>query len=298
MSLNQKVYQEVYVSLKKTLKNSAAFIVIFVAIFAGLFLITSCSIKVKEKQGPLGTEVNAADLQKALDFAVGDTSIVTAKKNQYVVYENNIRIEQNSIMRTKETRYTLIDVKDNPEQMTFVLFEDWWQYNMWSGTLIDEKHSELPALVYKKSTSLKSENFLSIKANEDNENLCDGEDITDDDGNVYDCIRYFNLVSQVRLVSPPEAVRVKPNCMNLPDCKMTIHFISYDQVKWRKGQIVKRVSVAVEFAQEVPDLMYEFSSDGRLSHTPPLLSFCVRGLMPLQGSQYYISQCQVLRDFE
>ncbi len=280
---------------------------LFLTIFS-IAVVTACTIRVEEKQGPLGKEANPSDVGHELSQAIGDATIITATKDQYVVYEGNVRIEQTAVIRKYQKKHTLFDIKEDADEVKYILTEELETFKQ-DGTTDNIKNSELPPLILDKRTdpSKKSDVMAkafrmaaSIRADDGDEDIyaCDGVDVNDGD-DVYDCLRYYNLKSKIYLADPPQLVKNKPGCIGLPNCKLTVHFVSFDRVKWRKGKIVSRLTISYEIVQNVPDFNYNFYEDGSSSYYPPVLSFCLAGLTPdSQGYQYYLSQCEVLRDFQ
>ncbi|MCB0351080.1 MAG: hypothetical protein KDD38_07840 [Bdellovibrionales bacterium] len=260
---------------------------------------TSCTPAIEPRDADLGKESSASEVQKALNDAFSNISIADAQINQYVTYEDNIRVELNEVMKSRLIKHKLIDIKEDDKTVRFIMFEDFERYDLGTGNIIDEKHSEL-VIPFQKAlqTTMKPKNALSKELYINTADACDGHDVTDDDGLVYDCIKYFNLVSQRRQVTPPAAVKAKPNCGGLKDCLMNIHYLKYDQVKWRNGKSVSTINVNAEIALDVADLMYEFDDNGNIFNTPPVKSLCYKGNRTLDGRIYLISQCTVLRDFQ
>lgn len=284
-----------HTSYKKTIQ--------FTIMTLALTILASCTMNIEEKQGPLGQEASPEQMQKAFDELAPESSILNAREGQYVLYENNIRFEQGATYKLQDIKHTLLDIKDNIDEpeIKFILFADKWVYDLASGQITDEKHSELEPLYYtKQSVGPHQSKLFKLNADETDdpkENICDGQDVDDGDF-VYDCVRYFNLTTRELYVDPPFLVTRKSNCMNLPNCKMRVRYISYDEVLWRQGQIVNRISVRAEVAPDVPDIMYTINDNNQLIHTLPVLSFCSSGLTNIDNKKYYISQCQVLRDYE
>lgn len=256
----------------------------------------SCALDVSPREAELGKESTNGDLQKAIDDALSGISIADAKINQYVTYEDNVRVELGEVMRSRLISHKLTDIKEDEQNINFVFFEDLWRFDLASGDIVDEKHSELVVPFQKAPRVNISTN--SIFAKNLTSEACDGHDVKDQDGLVYDCIKYFNLTSERRRVPPPAAVAAKPNCMDLPDCLINIHYLQYDQVKWRNGKSVSTLTITAEIAKEVPDLMYEKLPNGTIYSTPPVNSLCYKGSQKIENRSYLVSQCTVLRDFE
>jgi hypothetical protein len=120
----------------------------------------------------------------------------------------------------------------------------------------------------------------------------------DGDGLKYNCIRYFNVKSESRLVPAPVQMQNKANCAGLTNCQVAGTLIEYDQVKFLQDQIVKRVKLSAHFSAEVPDLNYVRTADGHYMYTPAATSFCTEGLQEYNGTKYMVTLCSVLRDAE
>jgi hypothetical protein len=294
-----------------------------------LFILSSCTTDIEEKQGPLGAEVASTDLQKKVDAVFQDITLLDATVNEYVEYEDNYKVDRSPVTRTANTRHTLIDRKKDSEKIVFVLFQNLETYKS-DGRIDEKKDSELEPIVYRKVegpsspsgtpspthselggfahfgefSAMYSNRFRSNSTQTQaspirtQANTCDGEDEKDSQGRLYDCLRFFNLKTRTFYEPAPVDVANKPNCMNIPNCKILVRSISYDAVKWRRNQIVHRVSIEAKVAPMVPDLMYEFTKDGDLYYSPPVLSYCERDLREIESQKYYVSVCKVLRDFQ
>jgi hypothetical protein len=260
----------------------------------------SCQKEIIPTQGNLGKESLPSDVIKEINSAMSGISIQNAKKGSSVTYEDTLRVELGSVHLTKVTKKALNDivsVTDNLKYgpyLNYLLGEHWVKFDYSSGSQIDEKVSEndLPSYL------LPSTNALSLNATT---NICDGiDDQVNFDGSKYDCTKYFNLKSESRLITPPSTVQQKSNCMNLPNCMLTVQHIEFDQVKWKGGASIDRLSISEDISKEIPDLMYVFdAANGTWSYeTSPVTSLCYKGLLPVQGTKYIITQCKYLTDFD
>lgn len=257
-----------------------------------LSLALSCTPDIKEKEAQLGKEATAEEFQKAIQDALGDVSLAKTQVGQFVDYEKSVRADQGKIMVTEEINNTLKEIKENPEKkgyLDYIIEKNFIQHDFSSGEdKVTFGRSEIPVPILKPPPP----GTAWLKALS-NENLCDGQDVVDDDGVIYDCIKIFNLVSKNRLAEPPLAVKANPDCNGLPNCLMNIHYLQWDQIKWRKEAAVEKITLTAEFAPQVPDLFYENKFDS----TPPSLSFCVKGTQIHEGSRYKVSNCIVLRNY-
>ncbi len=88
----------------------------------------------------------------------------------------------------------------------------------------------------------------------------------------------------------------REKCGGLNGCKLGGTYVEYDQIKFMNDTFVKRVRLTAHFANDVPDLNYLRGTDGKYSYTPSVSSFCTAGYELLEGSNYFVTLCSVLRD--
>lgn len=93
-------------------------------------------------------------------------------------------------------------------------------------------------------------------------------------------VTYNGLKVSVAKESPPPAVQQADNCMGIPDCKITVHRVSFDMVFWDDNGQPDRVHWDLAMSPEVPFLA-------------SMLNKCVTGLASLSGSQgnILVKQC-------
>lgn len=263
-----------------------------------LFLFnSSCTPDIKEQKAELGVETNPQELNKALENALGGISIANTRVGDSVTYEFNQRIELGPFVRTGQMTQTLLAIKNEDAPVPrdhikrYIFFADEYSFNIQNGQIEDEKHVERPPLNVDLS--------FGAGALQANSTDCDGVDVVDENGLVYDCIKHFNLKISEGLEPAPAAVQAKPNCMGFANCMIPVKSVTYDEVKWRLGESVQTVTLTYKFAKDIPDVMYIASADGGLSgYLPPVVSFCQRTHMDYNGQDIIVTVCNVLRDFE
>jgi hypothetical protein len=269
--------------------------------------VTSCIDEISEKTADLGVEATPEQRNKVVSDAFQDISIENAPLNSRVFYENNQRVEMGSTLRTSSIESKLYQIKNYDDSTGYVFQQTIKSYDLSSGEETDSKTSATEPLIIPKNpptiSNLQAKEMsspLSLLKQVALQTLgsnCDGIDETDGKGVVYDCLRYFNLRSELRLVDPPAPVRARPNCMGLPNCKMTIRFLAYDEVKWKNQHAVEKIHLEAEIAPEVPDILYLPNGSG-WSYIPPIYSICERFLANINNQKYLVALCTVLRDFE
>lgn len=301
---------------KKTLISTLVGITVVLA----FSIYSGCTGKMEEEEGTLGKEATGEELDLVLARATAGITGATAQVGNYNYYEYNARIEMNPFFKTQDIDRALIAVKDTDLTRTMVYFENYRAVKR-NGEIKDEWHKE-QSVVYQKSAgaagTLNSNSLVETSAIESSpfskqalrslgrafnpqaqlfakateENPCDGNEEEYDDGNHYDCIRYFNIQTERRKVPAPAAVKSRPNCLGLEGCKLTVQFVSYDTVYWSEGKAVDKVSIKMTIAKQVPHLFPE-------STLPPTVSICTRQKQDFEDfPNVMITMCRVLRDFD
>lgn len=70
---------------------------------------------------------------------------------------------------------------------------------------------------------------------------------------------YHHLQTSVANVNPPARVRAQPNCLNIPNCQIKVHRVSFDQVLWENGK-PNIVHIDALLSSEVPYLARNIST--------------------------------------
>lgn len=98
-------------------------------------------------------------------------------------------------------------------------------------------------------------------------------------------VSYHNLQTSVTVEAPPELVQQQENCAGTPDCKITVHRISFDMVFWENG---------------TPDrVRWELALSPDAPYLAGMMNKCVTGLVHLSGNQgdILVRQCVPVVNF-
>ncbi len=100
-----------------------------------------------------------------------------------------------------------------------------------------------------------------------------------------DRVTYHGLKVSVAKESPPEPVQQAAGCLGIPECKLTVHRVSFDMVFW-KGDKPDRVHWDLAMSPEAPYLA-------------AMLNKCVTGLAKLSDNQgdILVRQCLPVVNF-
>jgi hypothetical protein len=271
----------------------------------------SCTKEIELKDGTLGTEATTDDVQKAINSALANVSIGNATIGQYSSYDYNYRLEQQEVKWYERIDHTLSNIVNKESQVDFHINQDLFTYDLDTGEIKDETSSQFtlslekspspssPLSVALKASQMRPSRSLAMIANRIKtlSGACDGISETDSEGHTYDCIKYFNLKLTRATVAAPTLVAAKPNCMNIPGCKLTVQRLQFDEVKWLKNKSVYTIKIDADIADAVADLMY-VPVEGGYKYTPSAVSFCDSQPYVQDGIKYQLRKCSVLRDFQ
>ena len=98
-------------------------------------------------------------------------------------------------------------------------------------------------------------------------------------------VTYHGLKVVISKDSPPLAVQQAPNCLGIPNCKITVHHVNFDMVFW-KGDKPERIHWELAMSPETPYLA-------------AMVNKCVSGLSKLADNQgdILVRQCLSVINF-
>lgn len=110
-------------------------------------------------------------------------------------------------------------------------------------------------------------------------------------------LSYHNLRVSQTTVAPPLPVQQAPNCLGIPDCKIRLHTVSFDQVLW-SGDQNERIHFDMSISPDIPALAgLEMSPLFR--YFPGLMSSCVTLMIPIGDgrAKTLLRECQEIVNF-
>jgi hypothetical protein len=270
-----------YKKLRSYLTNFNTFTKALAA--AAMVMALGCTEEPVEGPADLGEKANPEDIELALGKATDGTTVHTAKVDQYVHYEENYRVDINPVIKISDLMRKLIQIKDSTTSRTYVLKEDYFEYST-GGKITDEKHSEAVLEYQKTAPPTATEIQAMTMADSD----C-GKERKDSDGVTYDCLEFYNFETYVADETVPERVAQRPNCGNVPNCKLPARVIKFSRVKFLKGKMVGRQNLRFSISKAIPVLFPDMD-------ILPFNYFCSAQLYMLTSTSYYVNRCTVLRD--
>lgn len=239
----------------------------------------------KEKKANAGASSSPIEIEDALRKAIGNASILNAKEGQMVHYEENYRVDLQSVIKITDNIRELVQIKESPVTRVYVLNDLYREYDN-AGTIVDEKFSET-AIEFQKNPPRVASEFQAFTAS----NQECGEVRKSGNGKDYDCVGYYNFNSWTGEEDVPARTKLRPNCGNVPNCKLPVTVITFDRVYFYKGEIVDRETLNFSISKLIPML---FEDVGLW----PFNYFCIGRTYDAGNTSYWVNRCTVLRDMQ
>ncbi|MCB9084923.1 MAG: hypothetical protein H6624_11295 [Bdellovibrionaceae bacterium] len=237
-----------------------------------IFLLVGCTEDPEVKKAELGPQSTVEQVNKALDDAMENRSPMETKVGDQVLYEINQRVETSTVIKLKDV---IMDVKTRQEDDKFVIYlidETTTDYQGEEPDVVKKEvewriaKPELPEL-----PPLSLSPFRVLTAQQ--EVLAKAPPVT------------FHNLSITKGIRPaPPAVVDTSDCRGLSPCHLNVTEVNFDLVEWPKPDDWK-----------VTKYRYIYSSD--TPYPAHLVLLCVKTLVDTEARDYFVSQCQILKDF-
>jgi len=110
-------------------------------------------------------------------------------------------------------------------------------------------------------------------------------------------LSYHNLRVSQATVAPPLLVQQAPDCLGIPDCKIRLHTVSFDQVLW-SGDQNERIHFDMSISPDIPALA-GLEMSPLFHYFPGLMSSCVTLMVPIGDgrAKTLLRECQEIVNF-
>jgi hypothetical protein len=248
-----------------------------------LLFLLSCK-QAHETHAGLGPEVSADSLNMILNriaTAAGD-NVTNLQKGQMLHYQESLRANnQDPDVLESEDIFTVIDRTKDVETGTTritdhhtsrTLSNDGTSWN----TLESEDTIEVPMPTSSASGLLAS--FGGRMAT------------TPDTSQQPVRITYHNLRTSEGDVDVPDTAKARANCANVPNCKIHVTFLSYDEALWSDDSHYVKRSYDLELTSQLPFIGTRLFGIMTLG--------CIGMFQNIKGNNYYLRDCQYLSDLQ
>jgi hypothetical protein len=109
---------------------------------------------------------------------------------------------------------------------------------------------------------------------------------------------FHRLTSTETMDPPPGDVATQPNCLGVPNCKMHVYHIGFDQLITAVDGTHDRVHFALDLTTDVP-MLAGYKVSPLFDYFPGLIKSCVSLLVPVgdTGAKVLLTECNKLENF-
>lgn len=251
-------------------------------------LITSC-IKAKEEPAQLGPEVQSSDINGAFAKATqGAPSVDQLQNGQYLYYEENRRLEREETTFLVGThRITVERTHDDAAKTSTIILHH--QEQVRKGDSFEELDHEDPPIVIPDGETTQAVGSLARALAEAPLKLdLQTQDDATRTGKPLK-ITYHNLKVWSGQEDVPDDTKAKADCGGLSPCQMNVTYLTYDEAEWYSETDFDKYHYEFVFTTQLPFMggLYGILDRG-----------CVGLYVPINGTNYYVRDCQNLTDFK
>lgn len=276
---------------------------IVLSLLAPFFALALAGCKDDLKTAPnFGPEVPAAEIEAALVRPMETVDAGAMKIGEFVHFAETQTINNLADAETviSDTGQTVVDRQETAEKITYTVVQNKITY---SGNESRKASTELKMEVSKAATSSADEDGggeisapSAFSMAEHAKHVISGtnaplkamaalfaaEDVRR--------ITYHNLRLSLETIAPPALVASQSNCLGIPNCKIRMHRIAFDQVAWHSDTQAEKVAFEFVMSPDVPYLA-------------TLMDKCATLLVPLNSEQpaestkVLVKQCSPVLNF-
>lgn len=110
-------------------------------------------------------------------------------------------------------------------------------------------------------------------------------------------ITYHRLVTSVSEEPPPEMVQNQAGCLGIPNCRIKVHHVEFDQVIWASGG-PERIHFDLAMSPDVP-MLAGLHMTNLFEYYPGLLKSCITLMVPVGDGQSktLLTECNQVENF-
>jgi|GEM_PF-5930642 len=248
-----------------------------------LLLLVSC-IQAHEEHAPLGPEFDPNQLDEVLAKATNGASPLNLQMNQMIHYEESVRVDNRDPSLHMSTHVlNVIDRSPSPgTDSVRVTYHHSNNYRDENGNWQDvetEDTYDIP-----NSTTVTANLLLNTGEN-DVASLSQAMAMAPTGATTH--ISYHNLKVSEGDVEPPKAIKNRPNCGGLPNCRIHVTILSFDVARWSDATNYTKVSWHYSLTAQLPYMEELFGA---------IVERCAGFNAVQDGTTHYLNDCQYLTD--
>jgi hypothetical protein len=280
-----------------------------------IFALVGCTSDYNGEPVDYGPEVPIANVINALKLPSKDIDPTKMKEGAFVHFQTVQVIGANEIYSViADTGQTIKKREETDAQVTFSLEEEKYSYKQGQKpdhlvrdfNLIFDKptkspvgSTEVPVDPSASASALSSALAPLVAGSKAASGLVSGEVSGGPVVNAQEVkVTYHNLRTSLSQVAPPAGVASKAGCLGLPQCLMTLHNVSFDQVAWNPSGPPDRIHFEFAVSPHVPQHA-GFNMSALFPYYPGLFKSCVTLMVSIGDghSKTLLNECQEVVDF-
>lgn len=258
-----------------------------VLIPAVFLLLAGCTTDLKEEEISLGPEVSQEKVVDALISAWENTSPYNMQPGEGVLYDVNQWIETSPAMNVGALIRVVIDREDQGDLIKITVRRREITVDENGKQQVTERDED-PVILPKPELiqSLPPQKGIQMMASAlkalQGSSIAEVSPFAEGEGD--ERMTYHDLKIEKTEIDPPQAIRERDNCNDLPNCKIVVTKISYDEVYWKGKQWTKQ--------------HFSYILSDHLTWLSRFVESCQKFMYETPDRSYLIRSCSQLKDFE
>jgi hypothetical protein len=272
-----------------------------------IFALTGCDLKIEGEPVDYGAVVPFSEISDAINEGVKDIDPSLTKKGAFVHYSTKQYLAAGKVVNVlSDTGLTVTERTEAAQGVELTLIEKRFTYGA-PGEPMKEQAREFTLEFTNESASKAAPQTLQQSLQQSLQSLLSHEPgqspglspslspvkATSEGARV----TFHNLATGTVQLAAPKAVQAQPNCLGLPNCQVTLHNVSFDQVTWlTEGP--QRIHFDFYVSPNVPQIS-GFNMSPVLPFYPGLYKSCITLMVSIGDgrSKTLLSECQEVENF-
>jgi hypothetical protein len=258
-----------------------------------IFALTGCDLRTEGEPIDYGAVVPFSEISDAINEGVKDIDPRQTKKGAFVHYSTKQYLAAGKVVNIlSDTGLTVTERTETAQGVILTLIEKRFTYGA-PGEPMKEQAREFTLDFGNESTSSAASKPLHQALHQ---TLAEGHGPMKPTAEGTR-VTFHNLVTSSVEVAAPKAVQTQPNCLGLPNCKVTLHNVSFDQVTWL-DEGPQRIHFDFYVSPNVPQIS-GFNMSPVLPFYQGLYKSCITLMIPIGDgrSKTLLSECQEVENF-
>lgn len=231
-----------------------------------VFALVGCKSGKSEQPFSFGPESPIEDVKAALIRPLQNNDPTKIKLGEFVHFAEIQTINGQYESVLSDTGQTVVARDETDDYIVFTVIENRINYSQ-NGQRKVSRELELPIKKSQNAPATEAETEGSVEDNSLPFNhLAYVERILSTDANPLktfaevfavakqERVTFHNLRTSFATVAPPKAVADQPNCLGIPDCKIRMNHVAFDQVIWDANNKGEKIALEFSISEDVPYL--------------------------------------------